>query len=391
MARVGDVTELRNRAEEVIRSWDALEVGRGRRAVIDYDCAPDDRPVSPTASRLDVYQQFTQLRAMATEIGSGARDIADVVRAHRSYVAALLGRRDPLSTYLRDTQGCEADSLPEEHIQSVLDRARQAVDELGLTWGPDLNRRLTQLEGQVSVEEAIEQIPEEARRLEPALRELVRTTAQYTLRIETMDADDYWAYWLDGVGDQVRLRFNLRHANFTPVLVRQFALHELLGHALQSASYAQTCADDPDVPWVRLISVNLPYQLMLEGLAQAMPLFLTPDDAHLVARARLTHYLQLVRAELHLAVNSGVPLAECANHARARVPFWTNATISDTLTDRSADPLLRSYLWAYPAGVDWWVTFADQADEETRKQLLQKVYRRPLTLTQLNQFTARPH
>jgi hypothetical protein len=388
---MGDVTELRNRTEEVIRSLDALETGRGRRAVIDYDCAPDDRPASPTASRLDVYQQFTQLRAMAAEIGSGARDIADVVRAHRAYVAALLGRRDPLSTYLRDTQGCEAEGLPEEHIQSVLDQARQAVGVLGLAWGPELNRRLRQLEGKVSVEEAVEQIPEVARKLEPALRELVRSTAQYTVRIETTDTDDYWAYWLDGVGDQVRLRLNRHHATFTPVLVKQFALHELLGHALQSASFAQTCSEDPDVPWVRLLSVNLPYQVMLEGWAQAMPLFLTPEDAHLVARVRLTHYLQLVRAELHLAVNSGVPLAECANHARTRVPFWTNATISDTLTDRSADPLLRSYLWAYPAGVDWWVTLADQADEETRKSLLQKVYRRPLTPTQLSQFIARPH
>jgi hypothetical protein len=387
---VGDITELRDRTEEVIRSWDALETGRGGRAVIDYDCAPHDRPVSPAASRLDVYQQLTQLRATAAEIGSGARDIADVVKAHRAYVAALLGRRDPLSTYLRDTQGCAAEGLPEEHIQSVLDRARQAVDELGLSWGPELNRRLLQLEGPMSAEEAVEQIPEAARKLEPSLRELVRTTARYTLRIETMDAEEHWAYWLDGVGDQVRLRLNLHRASFTPALVRQFALHELLGHALQSASYAQACSADPDVPWVRLLSVNLPYQMMLEGWAQAMPLFLTPDDAPLIARVRLTHYLQLVRAELHLAVNSGVPLAECASHARTRVPFWTNATISDTLAERSADPLLRSYLWSYPAGVDWWVTLADQATAETRETLLQKVYQRPLTPSQLSQFTARP-
>jgi len=384
------VTELRDRVEEVIRSWDALEVARGGRPVIDYDCAPDPRPVSPAPSRLDVYQQLTQLRARAAEIGAGARDVADVVKAHRSYVGALLGRRDPLSTYLRDTQGCEAEERPEEHIQGVLDRARRAVEDLGLSWGPDLNRRLLRLEGSVSTEEAAEQIPQIARKLDPAVRELVGSTAEYRVRVEAAEVDDYWAYWLDGAGRDVRLRLNLRHATFTAVLVRQFAQHELLGHALQSASYAQACDENPDVPWVRLLSVNLPYQMMLEGLAQAMPLFLTPDDAALVARVRLTHYLQLVRAELHLAVNTGVPLTECANHARARVPFWTNATISDTLTDRSADPLLRSYLWSYPAGVDWWVKLADEGDAETRKHVLQKAYQRPLTPAQLDQLIAHP-
>ncbi len=104
-----------------------------------------------------------------------------------------------------------------------------------------------------------------------------------------------------------------------------------------------------------LTAVHAPQQVLLEGLAQALPLFLTPDDSWLTTRVRLAHYVELVRAELHLAVNAGVDIAECAAHARARVPFWTDARISDQLSDRGADPLLRSYLWAYPAGLDWFV------------------------------------
>jgi hypothetical protein len=387
---VGEVAQLRDRVESTIRSWDAYENDRGGPPVIDYDCAPDRRPGPPVSSRLEIYQQLTHLRALASEMGPGARDVGEVIKAHRAYAGALLGRRDPLHTYLRDTQGCAAENWPEEHIQVVLERAVRALGDLGLTWGRDLNRQLIQLEGLVSGEEAAQMIPGTARKLEPAMRELTGATAKYTVRVESVDVDEYWSYWLDGAGRDARLRFNRRHAGFTTVQVRQLAIHELLGHALQYASFAQVCSSDPEVPWVRLLSVNLPYQFLFEGLAQALPLFLTPTDAQLVARVRLSHYLQLVRGELHLAVNAGVPLIECANHARARVPFWTSTTISDTLTDRSANPLLRSYLWSYPAGLDWWAALADDFDTATQNRVLRAAYRRPMTPVQLERLIEHP-
>jgi hypothetical protein len=52
--------------------------------------------------------------------------------------------------------------------------------------------------------------------------------------------------------------------------------------------------------------------------------------------------------------------------------------IGDILTDRGANTQLRSYLWAYPAGIDWF-TNAATADPETRGNVLRAAYRRPLT------------
>ncbi len=95
---------------------------------------------------------------------------------------------------------------------------------------------------------------------------------------------------------------------------------------------------------MRLLCVHTPYQVMLEGLAQALPLLIASDDQQLVARVRLDHYLQLVRAELHLAVNAGHSVEKCVKHARRRVPWWTDETIGEELTDRGANPMLRSYL-----------------------------------------------
>jgi hypothetical protein len=214
------------------------------------------------------------------------------------------------------------------------------------------------------------------------IRRLAGTQAPYSVTVEVEDVDAYWSFWLDGAGAEVRLRFNPRRAVFTENRLRQFVMHEILGHALQSASMADTCRRE-DVPWVRLLSVHLPHQVALEGLAQAMPLFIAPENTRLIARVRFEHYQQLVRAELHLAINAGRPVAECAAHARARAPFWTATAIGDALSDRGRDPLLRSYLWAYPAGIDWWVALADSGDARTVEHVLRAAYRRPLTPTDL--------
>jgi hypothetical protein len=63
-------------------------------------------------------------------------------------------------------------------------------------------------------------------------------------------------------------------------------------------------------------------------------------------------------------------------------PYWINEDIADLLTRTGSDPLLRSYLCAYPAGIYW---FVNLADANTTEQLLsaQAAYRDPLTPAQL--------
>jgi hypothetical protein len=251
------------------------------------------------------------------------------------------------------------------------------LESLGIGWDAHTATAMDEVEEPIDAEEAPEAIRQAAAEYEPAVRQATGTHAPYSLTIETADVDAYWAYWLDGAGDQVRLRLNSRNSRFTKVSARQFALHEVLGHGLQSASLAARAASG-DVPWVRLLSIHAPHQVMLEGLAQAMPLFVTPDDEILTARVRLDHYAQLVRAELHLAINRGASIDACARHARERVPWWSESAIANLLSDRGANVLLRSYLWAYPAGIDWFAALS-QADARVIKEVLHATYRAPLT------------
>ncbi|MCO6010548.1 hypothetical protein NE236_36880 [Actinoallomurus purpureus] len=361
----------RDAIEATLRAWNAYEIERGDSPIIDFDCFPAGPEAEPASDRLTVYRQLAQLRT------SAEGPLASRLDADLAYLGALLGERPPLSDYIRATQGCGSAGWPDDYVAERAELARRALADLGIGWGPKTNADLSQVEGLLDVNEAPDTIRQAAQELEPAVREATGSTAPYTLTIETTEVDAYWAYWLDGAGEHVRLRLNLPNVEFTQAGARQFALHEVLGHGLQSASLSARAAND-DVPWVRLLSIHAPQQVMLEGLAQAWPLFILPDDKVLIARLRLSHYTHLVLAQVHRAINAGTPAIECADHLRACLPWESDKTIAGDLTDRGADPTHRSYMWAYPAGFDWFTALAE-ADVKVSREVLNAAYRDPLT------------
>jgi hypothetical protein len=367
---------FRDELEATIRSWDAYERDRGATPVIDYDFSPD-RPLTTVAatSRVEILERLRTARQAAPDTAHAR--VLDRLNADIAYLGAVLGVRPELSTYIRQTQGCGAEGWPSTYITTCGELARGHLADLGIPWDETTTDRLEEAEGRLATEEAPRAIRQAATELEPLVRRLSGTDAPFSLSIETTDVDAYWAYWLDGAGENARLRLNLRRARFTRVLARQFALHEVLGHALQGASLAARCAKE-EVPWVRLLSVHAPQQVLFEGLAQALPLFVLPEDEALTARVRLAHFTQLVRAELHLAINSGKGIEACVRIARDRVPFWKDEAIGDALSDTSTNPLLRTYLWAYPAGIDWFVSLVGAAPE-TATKIIRTAYREPLT------------
>jgi hypothetical protein len=370
----------RDAAETTIRGWNQHELSRGAPAAIDFDFHPAGGEPPAPLDRLTAFHRLTELAQDAREPAVVQRINADL-----AYLRALMGERPALDDYIRATQGCPAAGWPAEYVTAKGELARQRVEALGVRWGNTTATDLAETEGAIDADAAPEAIRQAAGEYEPAVRQVTGSDAPYELTVEKTSVDAYWAYWLDGAGRQVRLRLNMRNATFTKVQARQFALHEVLGHGLQSAGIAARCATE-DVPWVRLSSVHGPQQVLLEGLAQAMPLFVAPDDEALTARVRVDHYIQLVRGQLQLLLNAGTPIEECARHARSRVPWWSNTQIAGMLADRSTDPLLRTYMWAYAAGIDWFTNLADTAEETTVRRVLQAAYRAPLAPADLEEL-----
>lgn len=368
---------VREQLEAVLRGWDVLEASRGVRGVIDYNCIPQVQDAVAVEHRLDVARALASCKAEADQYGQ--HELASYADAHLAYVRCLLGERPSLSEYVQRTQGCPASGWPEDYVLAVRDRAIKAIAGVGIAWGNDTEKQLEKQEGAIASEDVPECLRAVSAELEPVVRAATNATASCELSIEHVDEDAYWSCWLDGSGSHLRLRLNRRRAVFTTVQLRRFALHEVLAHGLQSVSWSSRASTADDASWLRLLAVHALVMVGQEGLAQALPLLLALDDAPLAARIRLDHYTQLVCAEMHLAINAGHSAVECAEHAQSRVPFWDGAKIADLLADRGCDQLLRSYLWSYPAGIDWFIQLADSGDDDAIARVLHAIYRHPAT------------
>lgn len=365
--------QLRDEAEHAIRRWHALEVARDAPHVIDYDCSGGAEGVTAYPDRLTALNELTRLNNAVVE-GSAA---AVQLEAHAAYLRALLGERLLLNDYIESTQRCGARGWSREYLDYRGELARGALNSLGVTWDADTQRHLQRVDGDTPLKDPSGAIREYADKYEPVVRELTGATVTFNLSIENVRLDAYWSYWLDGAGQNARLRINLNNATFTATDAYKFALHEILGHALQYANLAEVGEAHP-VDWLRVFSIHGPYQVLFEGLGQVLPLIVSPGNERIEARIRLDHYLQLVRAELHLLVNSGESAMTCRDFAQRRVPFWNNADIARELSDRSVNPQLRTYLWAYPAGIDWFVNLHDTRCTPI-SEVLHAAYQRPLS------------
>lgn len=372
----------RDRLEEIMRSWNAYEISQDKTPIIDYDLLPGKYEPSPSDGRIEVLGQLTELRGPIQEYGD--TELLARMDAESAYLRALLGERLPVDSYVQLTQGCPAVGWTTSYIDEQGERVKTRLESLGIKWDRSLRRTLETLEGQVAVDDAPDAIRLAANELDQLVRAETGATAEYSLDVSIVDEDAYWSYWIDGSGQKSRLRINMRNARFTSVTVRQFALHEILGHALQYACYAAR-VNSEDVPWIRLLTVHSPSQVLLEGLAQALPLLIVPDDAELRTRVMFDHYQQLVFGELHLAINSGLPILDCIARARARAPFWPDSTIERALADRSTSPQLRSYLWAYTAGIDWF-TALSYASTDLIREVLHAAYCAPLSPRDLREL-----
>jgi hypothetical protein len=370
---------LRDEVEAVLLAWDRHERERGAPPVVDYDCRPDRDGEVKAADRLTTFEALTALRQRARQDENGRLDQA--VDAHLAHLRVLLGEQVPLTEHVAATQGCPAAGWPPEQVDGLGGVARRELERAGIAWGPELRDQLEAVEQPLPDDQVADAVLEAVDEFAPAVRALTGAEAEYDLTVETVRADAYWKCWLDGHGRSVRLRLNTRHGAFTRVDARRYALHEILGHALQSVSWTERCEHE-DVPWVRLLAVHAPQQVLLEGLAQALPLFVAGDDEGLVRRTRLDHYTQLAAAELHLALGAGASVATCVAHARRRLPWWDAERIADCLHDRGTNPQLRSYLWAYAAGIDWFIALADHPGAPV-KEVFGAVYRDPLAPPEL--------
>jgi len=349
--------------------------------VIDFDCAPPADKPRPFENR---FVALDELSRLVSDTNKKHPALTAQLNAHIAYLRALIGEQPPFDQYILMTQGCVPRGWSPGYIEHRAQMAKDALESLGISWDNDTWLNIRSLSEQLPAADVASAIGEYADSNEPAIRRLVDTNAKFNLTIEDVEVDAYWSYWLDGAGHDARLRINKKKTEFTRVDAYRFALHEVLGHALQYSSLTAQ-AESHTVEWPRILAVHCPHQVLFEGLAQVLPWLASPEDEIVLARTRIDHFTNLLRGQIHVMLNGGGAVADCRDFARRQVPWWTDEGIGREFYDRSRNPQFKSYLWAYPAGMDWFIRLVETGGSPLQ-EVLREAYRRPLTPSELHEL-----
>jgi hypothetical protein len=380
------------------RAWDALEVSKSGKPIIDFDLAPKRR-FSRLKSREHCLSELEKFHDILEPFDSTFYDlIRQRLLASMTYLRAVLGEKISFQSYIEQTMGLTPRVFTEEEISDKRKIAVECLKKYDLSMDrKDLQRFQTIFRGRYGIDSR--NLPsqfEEARsKWLPQLRRHVPTPLdEDKIQIEFASEDAYWKSWISGNLSehplQIRLNIHPRH-HWYQGSIENLVIHEYCAHAVQIANWHKQVADRYMPEFLGILTVHFPDQYLLEGLAESLIFFL-PDEVvklePLSVMQRDLHYYGLaILNNLHIIANEE-GTQQAFDYAKERLPFTEEDVIWREIDDRTANPLFRCYQYVYGIAKDDFIRALTPLDSAHRWHLLQRIYSSPMTADQFKEMAS---
>ena len=206
---------------------------------------------------------------------AGNRGVTDKLSGHLAVLEALLGRVTPLHDYVTQTQNFTIQRFSMSQIDGLRQRAEAAARACHSNLQSMVFEKSPFGEAIIADTDEVKALFNE--RFEAFRSEIEVLTGQtitFEIEVSFVEIDEYWRFWVDGQGDRFRLRFNRFRDGFSISQIDQFVLHELIAHCGQASGWRNEIMAGRLNPIHGLTAIHTWEQGHLEGLAQAIPLFL---------------------------------------------------------------------------------------------------------------------
>lgn len=397
-----------------IRVWNAIE-GQNR-DIIDFDLVPIPgyltafteavkkslKEVSSKEERENVHSGFTEFQAMLQDMIPATQSeklqlefLSAKVDAHKAYLERKLGfLPDPLK-FIERTMGVE----PKIFSENVLLEQKEITASLFKPLGGNYNRE--------NIEACRNRLVEEESIL-PMIRDnaliFIRELSDFLgvdeksitpkYKTELVSKNDYWLVWVNGSWRMFTLQFNIhnRHkARRTDGKIMAMIVHEIAGHLAQMTSWLNAIKREELIPVLGLTSVHDPEQVTTEGIAQTLPYFVPEIGSKLTPAGKFEVEMeglrQMVYNNVHIWANTKFsPDKELVEYIQSYCPAETKMEIKRQVKERTANTLKQAYLYSYGIGFYRHKQYAQQLNNEGRKELLRLIYRQPITPAQEDRF-----
>lgn len=362
-------------------SWHRYEERSGKLSIIDFDlvglCDLFDEDIK--RSHLDYIRWSETLLSKLSDAGLVQSFEYKKLRAHAFALRALAGQNFPLEDYVEATMGFRTLFYPDSALSSVASEVERRCSELHVShdalvpssfdepqFGPDPS----------DIENAFRI---ELERLTASINEQFQVALDFSLEVEFVDVDAYWSYWIDGSGKNYRLRFNRSQRTYGMSEVTQFCLHELIGHCGQALGWYKA----PHLSrFTRLLTVHSCEQVHLEGLGQGLPFLLPNICSGLVALRALVNLLrQMLLNNAYLALSRGHRIEDVISDSNRFLPLFDNIRLAKNLADQVYSPVMRTYMFSYPKGVE--LAYLLSKQREKSSAFIKRSFTEPMMVTEI--------
>jgi hypothetical protein len=310
--------------------------------------------------------------------------VATKLDGHLAVLQALLGQVSSLHDHLQRTQKITLKRLSSIDLKRLRDRAGQAAATCGVSL------ESLALEDNPFDEDMVTDRAEIQTRFanrfdvfRAQVEQLIGRSLEFEIEISFVDIDQYWRFWVDGVGTRFRLRFNRFKEGFTPSQIDQFVLHELVAHCGQATGWRSQIAAGALNPVHGLTAIHTWEQAHLEGLAQAMPLFLQENiSKQLQARVFKDALRQALLNNAYIASEEGQSPEAVYAACHEVLPIKKPLRFFKSLGDQKRHAQLRSYMFSYPSGVLAIIQRLDKGKGE-QDEFLKRSFERPFSPSEL--------
>jgi len=342
-------------------SWHRFEQHLGRLTVIDFDLVgfDDTFEVEILPGRFGYIRWAEELLLKLEDAGLSDSFESQKLNGHMHALRALCGQSFALGDYIEATMAFRPTVYSDEAISSVIDDIESRCSALGLSRDDLAHGHIP--EGQVGpqphdIEEAF---CTELSRLTTDIERRFQLKLDFDLRFEFVTEDAYWNYWIDGSGRSYRLRFNRSDRTYGTSEVTHFCLHELIGHCGQASGWYGSSKLSK---FARILTVHTCEQVHLEGFAQGLPFLLQDVHSFVELRAVLGRLRQMLLNNAYLSIANGRPIEDVVAMFERSVPVTDRDRLVKNLADQALEPIMRTYMFSYPKGIELIHSLSKQAD-----------------------------
>ena len=401
--------ELYDTALDVYRIWHAV-LGR-HRDIIDFDLREGPESGESLASKMIIGSPNPKERSMhVTVLGRLLEQFKKhtprnpershnwqfgnaQVEASYWYAKKQAGYKIDTFEFIEMTQTFEPEFFPESLLETLSERLLTHASELTGSSDPAAMEKWREANS-LSRDGATDLFRD---KVAIASRRIQNFTGLYSdsdFKVESVDENEYWWVWAN---TDERGRFLLRQ-NFsqernkiwTAGKAEELGWHEAY-HKERMARRRELIRRGKLHPFFGLTTVHGPEAAVDEGLGQTLVYFvpgaydsLSPEGKVRVDESILR---SMVYGNVHLRVNDpreNLSSGQVARYVRGYIPWEPKKIIEEEVKDRTTDPLLQTYRYAYALGVRMMLSYAANLNDRGKREFLKNIFERPYTLPQVN-------